>query len=112
MDALYDGTLAQCEQTKIRPMAWSAQGGGKIYGDSESAVRIRKVCDQIRHQYSDASDDALVTAWVMNHPSRPVVITGSNQLARIESQAKAAGLALERQDWYALWSAATGKAVP
>ncbi|MCB1242460.1 MAG: aldo/keto reductase [Akkermansiaceae bacterium] len=113
MDALDDGTLAQCEQSRIRPMAWSPLGGGRLFDpNNESGVRIRKCMDEMRGRYGDAEDDALAFAWVMAHPSKPVPIIGSNQEKRIRSQASAAGIKMERQDWYALWSAAKGHGVP
>lgn len=112
MDALYDGTLAQCEQGKFRPMAWSVLGGGGLFGDSEQATRLGAAFDEMRERYDGAGNDALATAWVMAHPSKPLAISGSNKIARIESQAKAAGIKMERQDWYTLWSAAKGQPIP
>ncbi|MDF1816574.1 MAG: aldo/keto reductase [Verrucomicrobiales bacterium] len=112
MDALYDGTLTLCEQLGIRPMAWSVLGGGGLFGDSEQAVRIRNAFDEMRDRYDGAGDDALATAWVMAHPSRPLSITGSNKLERIESQVAAAHIEMDRQDWYTLWSAAKGCPIP
>ena len=112
MNALYDGTLSQCEQHKIRPMGWSVLGGGQLFDGSETAERIHQTCDDIREKYNGAADDALATAWVMAHPSRPLAITGSNKIERIESQAEAADIQLERQEWYALWTAAKGHPIP
>lgn len=112
MEALYDGTLTLCEKEKIRPMAWSVLGGGGLFDGSERAKRIGDAFDAMRERYDGAGNDALATAWVMAHPSRPLAITGSNRISRIESQARAAAIDLERQDWYALWSAAKGHPVP
>lgn len=113
MDALQNGTLAQCEQRRIRPMAWSPLGKGAFFDPAnEAATRVRQCMDEMRGRYDGADDDALAFAWVMAHPSRPVPIIGSNRGERIRSQAKAAGIRLERQDWYALWSAAQGHGVP
>lgn len=113
MDALYDGTLSQCEQHHIRPMAWSVLGGGQLFdAKNEAGKRIRKACDKIRDRYDGAGDDALATAWVMAHPSKPLAISGSNKLERIESQAQAASIDMDRQDWYELWSAAKGHPIP
>ena len=112
MDALTDGTLAQAEQRRFRPMAWSPLAGGAIFSDEPAAVRVRRCMDEMRHRYGGADDDALAFAWVMAHPSRPVTIIGSNQPDRIRSQASAATIALERQDWYVLWEAAQGVSVP
>lgn len=112
MDALYDGTLSQCEQRKILPMAWSVLGGGSLFEENEQSTRIRAALDDMREKYDGAGNDALATAWVMAHPSRPLAITGSNKLDRIESQAQAAAIQMDRQDWYALWSAAKGHPIP
>lgn len=113
MDALYDGTLAQCEQRGVRPMAWSPLAGGRLFDpQNEAAVRVRRCMDGLRDKYDGAADDALAFAWVMAHPSRPVTIIGTNQPDRIRSQARASQIRLDRQDWYALWEAAQGHSVP
>ena len=113
MNAMDDGTLAQCEQARIRPMAWSPLGGGKLFDSKDAAaVRVRECMAAIREHYDGADDDALAFAWVMAHPSRPHTILGTNQERRIRSQAKAAQLNMSRQDWYALWEAAKGHPVP
>ena len=113
MDALYDGTLSQCEQRGIRPMAWSPLGGGRLF-DSENVAgrRVRQCMAQLRDKYDGADDDALAFAWVMAHPSQPVTIIGTNRADRIRSQAQASQIQLERQDWYALWEAAKGHSIP
>ena len=113
MDALYDGTLTQAEQLRVRPMAWSPLAGGKLFdADDEAAQRIREKMDEISPKYGDAGYDALAFAWVMAHPSQPATIIGSNQWKRIQSQASASAIELDRQDWYALWSAAKGHPIP
>lgn len=113
MDALHDGTLAQCEQRGIRPMAWSPLAGGRLFDpENAAAIRVRECMAKIRDKYHGADDDALAFAWAMAHPSRPVAIIGSNRPDRIRSQAQAAQILLERQDWYALWEAAKGHSIP
>ncbi len=113
MGTLYDGTLAQLEKARVRPMAWSPLAGGRLFdSDNEASVRIRECMDDMRDRYDGAGDDALAFAWVMNHPSRPVTIIGTNKEDRIRSQASAADIKLDRQDWYALWSAAKGCPIP
>ena len=42
--------------------------------------------------------------------SLPVI--GTNKIDRLEAAAKAATIKLEREDWYALWTAAKGHGIP
>lgn len=113
MSALYDGTLAQAERTRTRPMAWSPLAGGSIFDpENKAASRIRECMDKMKDRYDGADYDTLAFAWVMAHPSGPVPIIGTNKVDRIRSQAKAGDIKMERQDWYALWEAAQGTSVP
>ncbi len=110
---LDDGSLAQCEKHRVRPMAWSPLGGGALFDpDNAVAVRIRQCLEGMRHKYDGARDDALAFAWVMAHPSRPIPILGSKRAERIRSTSKAAAINLQHEDWYALWQAAQGHPVP
>lgn len=113
MQAMYDGTLNQCEQYNIRPMAWSVLAGGELFNpENEASTRIHQVATELSEKYDNASIEALVTAWVMALPSQPIAIVGSNQLKHIHTQAKAASIKLDRNDWYSFWTAATGNSVP
>lgn len=111
--ALDGGTLAQCEQKHTRPMAWSPLGGGRLFDPSnEAGQRVRQCMAGLRDKYDGADDAALAFAWIMAHPSKPLVILGSNRPERIRSTAQAASIQLDRQDWYALWQASHGYPVP
>jgi predicted oxidoreductase len=63
-------------------------------------------------RYGGAGPDALAHAWVLAHPSQPLSILGTNKPERVASSARADGLSLEREDWYALWEAAQGRRIP
>ncbi|MFT5857492.1 MAG: putative oxidoreductase [Verrucomicrobiales bacterium] len=113
MDALYDGTLAQAEQLRRRPMAWSPLAGSRLFDPEDAAAkRITTCMDGIRAKYHGADNAALAFAWIMAHPSKPIPVIGTNQIERIRSTAEATAIKLERQDWYALWEAAKGHSVP
>jgi len=113
MDPLYDGTFDQCQQKKVRPMAWSPLGGGSLFSDQEGpAKRLRDKLAELSSKYGDAPVDALVYAWILAVPANPTVILGTNKLERIASGAQGGGIALEREDWYAIWEAAKGQSVP
>lgn len=112
MDALYDGTLDQCQGQNAHPMAWSPLGGGRLLsGNDEVSTRTRAALTRIGKEYQ-ASVDQMAIAWVAMLPSRPQVVIGTNQPARIREAALAANLVLHREHWYALWEAAQGRSVP
>lgn len=113
MAPLYDGTFDQCQQKKIRPMAWSPLGGGALFRDQDGAAkRIRDTLLELSPKYDGAPLDALVYAWILAVPARPTIILGTNKLTRIIDGAKGASIELDREDWFAIWEAAKGESVP
>lgn len=113
MDPIFDGTADQCQRHRVNPMAWSPLGQGRLMRtDDAAAVRVQATCAQLAAKYGDATVDQLAYAWIMAHPSRPLPIVGSNKIARVESALRAAEIVLEREDWYALWTAAQGRNIP
>lgn len=112
MGAITDGTLDQCQASGSRPMAWSPLAGGRLLaGEDAAAVRTRAELARIGAEYG-CSAEQVALAWVAALPSGPQVVIGTNQLSRIRAAAASAGLRLERQHWYELWTAAQGRSVP
>jgi predicted oxidoreductase len=113
MDPMNDGTLQQCERLRVRPMAWSPLGGGRLFREGdEPAARIRAACREISLRYDHAPPEALAIAWIMAMPAAPMVVVGSNKVERIRAAAKATSIRLDRADWYRLWEAAQGRRIP
>ncbi len=110
---LQDGTLAQCQQLKMPPMAWSPLGGGAL---STSAaphwVRVREVATAIGQRYDGASAELVALAWLLRHPARVMPVLGTGKTERIAELVQAELLQLDRQDWFELWSASAGRDVP
>lgn len=112
MDAIYDGTLDQCQLHDTHPMAWSALAGGKLLTATDpDAVRTRAKLDEIAKAHG-ATPEQIALAWVAALPSRPQVVIGTNRPSRIREAAKSSAIQLERQQWYELWEAARGRTVP
>lgn len=107
-----DGTLDQCQELGIIPMAWSPLGGGNIFGetDDERILRIRAVAEMLATKYN-SSPDVVLLSWLMQHPSNIIPVLGTSKAERIQSALTAAGLQLEREEWYMLWRASTGKEI-
>ncbi len=112
-DPIFDGTFDQCQELRLHPMAWSPTGGGRLFkADDAAAIRLRAVMTFLSAKYGGATADALCYAWILAHPSAPLVVTGTNKIARLQSLAAGEAITLEREDWYALTEAARGDGIP
>jgi predicted oxidoreductase len=110
MDAIYDGTLEQCQGWGIHPMAWSPLA--KLVGSEDpAAVRTHAALARLGAEYG-ATAEQMAVAWVAALPSAPQVVIGTNRIERIWEAAAADRLTLERQHWYELWEAAQGRKIP
>ena len=94
-------------------VVWSPLGGGRlISGHDETSIRLHAKAAKLGIKYDMATIDQLAYAWILAHPSQPIPVIGTNKIERIQSVAKAETIKLEREDWYALWEAATGHPIP
>ena len=113
MDSMDDGVLDQCQRLRILPMAWSPFAGGQLFStENPASDRIRAAAAEISVRHGGATLEQLALAWIMAHPSRPIPVLGTNQPDRIRAAAKAASIKMDRQDWFALWTAAKGHRIP
>ncbi len=112
MDALDDGTLDQAQALGLRPMIWSPLGGGRLFsGDDAQTLRVREAMTSIAARLG-ISLATLAYAWILRHPSRPHPITGSGRLEGLREAVAALDVTLDAEDWYAIWTASKGHAVP
>ncbi|MFT5588450.1 MAG: putative oxidoreductase [Bradyrhizobium sp.] len=106
--ALDDGTLDQAQRLRCAPMIWSALAGGRLFGEPDvQAVRVRAVLARIAAVYA-VSPAVIAIAWVLRHPSRPLVLTGSGRIAAIAEAVAATQVVLTRAEWFAILAASTG----
>ena len=111
--ALFDGTLDQAQRHRFRPMAWSPLGGGRLFAeDDDAAMRVREVMTDLAPKYGNASPMELALAWVLAHPSGPVVAIGTSRIDRLSVMVQATAIKLDRHDWYELYQAASGFRIP
>jgi predicted oxidoreductase len=113
MDPMTDGVFDQAQRLRFRPMAWSPLARAALMDPQQEAVsRIHTACARISEKYGNATVDQLAYAWILAHPTAPIPILGTHKLERIQAAARAATLTLDREDWYALWTAAKGHSIP
>ena len=112
LEPLHDGTLDQCQRLSVAPMIWSALAGGRLFSEqSAQAERLRTTLNGLADQYG-VSAGTIAYVWALQHPSRPVVLTGSRRIAAAQEAVAATQLRLAPEHWFAIWTASTGNNVP
>ncbi|WP_037087642.1 aldo/keto reductase [Rhizobium sp. CF080] len=105
--AFTNGDLAYLQERGIAPMAWSPLGGGSLFKNESLMSVLERIAAE---QGVDAT--AVAVAWLLAHPAAILPVLGTNNLARIATIADAAKVTIDRQTWFELYTAATGKQVP
>ncbi len=108
---LLDGTLDQCQQLRIKPMAWSCLAGGKMFTGAEYQP-LRDELKLIQQETGAETIEQLIYAWILQLPSQPLPIIGSGKIERVRSSAASAQITLDRQQWFRIRKAALGYDVP
>lgn len=107
-----DGSLDRRIETGTPPMAWSPLGGGRLLtGDDPVAVRVRTALEDVGQKYGIGPDQTAY-AWLAAHPAKICVVLGTNRIERIAPAVAALDVTLDVQDWFEIWTAATGEDVP
>jgi len=107
------GVLDYCRLHDITVQPWSPFQFGPIRGVFFGNERYRDLeakLEALSGAYG-ADSTALALAWVLRHPAKMQAVIGTMSTDRLASCAKAAQLALSREDWYALFLAA-GNTLP
>ncbi|CAH0134599.1 oxidoreductase [bacteria symbiont BFo1 of Frankliniella occidentalis] len=108
---LLDGTLDQCQQLRIKPMAWSCLAGGKMFTGAEYQP-LRDELKLIQQETGAETIEQLIYAWILQLPSQPLPIIGSGKIERVRSSAASTQITLNRQQWFRIRKAALGYDVP
>ncbi|MBP3139241.1 aldo/keto reductase [Aliivibrio fischeri] len=112
-EVAHDGTLDQLQMNRIKPMAWSCLAGGEILsGQSEQAIRVRNVLEELKEEVGAQSIDQVIYAWVRKLPSNPLPIIGSGKIERVKAAVDAMNIELTREQWYRVWVESKGHGVP
>ena len=108
-DAFTNGDIAFLQERGIPPMAWSPLGGGSLMVGGNTALT-----DELKRAAEETGTDsaAVAVAWLLAHPARIVPVLGTNRLDRIAALADALKVGMDRQTWFALYTAALGHEVP
>lgn len=113
MKPLQDGTLDQCQERRIAPMAWSPLGGGRIFAPTNDREGyLQQTLQKVGEELDDAALDQVAIAWLLQHPATIIPVLGTGRIERVRSAVEAANLAMTRQQWFRIWQASAGHEVP
>lgn len=108
--AMHNGSLDQMLQKEITPMCWSPLGS-VFREETASTQRIKKTLETLTNKYN-ATEDQLLLAWILQHPSGIHPVIGTTNPERIKNSVRAIKIDLELQDWFELLVACQGHKVP
>jgi predicted oxidoreductase len=119
-DCFTDGTLDQCLEKEITPLAWSPLGGGTLADGAKRVLPsqegfqtagVVKMLDEIAAARG-VSRMVVALAWLLKHPAKIIPIIGSTNPKRVREAVGAAELDLTYEEWYRLLTAALGEPLP
>lgn len=116
VDSLHNGTLDQCQQHKMMPIAWCPLGGVaySAWGNTFTIEDEQRIENELALQAEkyDCLPWQVILAWILLHPAGIFPIIGSTNPQRIAAAKLALDLDYSREDWYRLFEARNGESVP
>ena len=120
LDCFTDGTLDQCLERTVTPMAWSPLAQGRVgtgqvpkpdAPDREHQLAILAALDLAAAQFG-CDRSVIALAWLLRHPAGIVPVVGSAKPENIRNAALAADIEMDRDTWYRILLAARGVKLP
>lgn len=108
--AMHDGSLDHMMLNNIQPMSWSPLGY-VFKEDTEQTRRIHKQLGTLLDKYN-ATEDQLLLAWILKHPSNIIPVVGTTTKQRLKDTYAATKINLELEDWFLILVACQGHKVP
>ncbi|QMU80375.1 aldo/keto reductase [Streptacidiphilus sp. PB12-B1b] len=108
-------TLEHCMAHGVRLQAWGALAQGRFTGRQETpAERAAAGLVASLAEAKGTTPETILLWWLQRHPARIAPVVGSARPERIRACADAARREpeLTHEEWYGLWIAARGEALP
>ncbi len=110
-----DGTLEYCRLKDIIVQAYSPLAKGALTpaaADADEGVKRAAGTVAAMAKKKGVPPEAILAAWILRHPAgiRPVI--GTTRPDKIKASAQATFAELTREEWYELYLAGRGKALP
>ncbi len=107
------GALDYCRLNDITIQAWSPLQYGMFKGvfiDNPDFPEMNKVLGELANQYN-VTKAAIAIAWILRHPAKMQVISGTMNPAHLTEMAEACKISLTHEEWYRLYLS-SGKFLP
>ena len=99
------GMFDLLQKFNVHPMFWSPLNGGNIFtSNDENVVNLRLVLERIAQKHN-TSTDTIVYAWLLKHPVKGIVISGTQKISRLQNAINALQINLELEEWYEIYLA-------
>ncbi len=105
------GLIEYCQLHNISIQAWSPFGYGFFEGsfiDNDNFWELNQTMQHIANKYN-VSKTAIATAWILRHPAKMQVISGTTKLNRLKEIKSGIDVTLTREEWYQLYLSAGNK---
>ena len=102
------GVLDYCRLNNITVQTWSPLQYGFFDGcfiDSEKHPELNAALERIAEKYG-VSKTTVAIAWILRHPAKMQVVTGTTNCSRLADCIKATEITLERSEWYDIYKSA------
>lgn len=102
------GVLDFCRLENITIQPWSPMQYGFFEGcfvDNEKFPELNEVLGRLGDKYN-VSKTTIAVAWLLRHPAKMQVVTGTTNSVRLKDSFKAAEITLTREEWYEIYKAA------
>lgn len=113
-----EGLLEHCQMEHVQLQAWSPLARGlftsQLTGSEPDHVRETALLVQQLAEQNGTTPEAIVLAWLMRHPAKiqPVIGTANPDRIRACRDAVEQAEKMTREQWYALFIASRGVALP
>jgi len=111
-----EGTIEYCRLHNITLQSWGSLAWGMLSGREprQPSAKITKAAAIISEMAKQKGVDveALLVAWILRHPANIQAIIGTTRPERIKAACRGADFSLTREEWYELYIAGRGEALP
>lgn len=108
-----NGNMEFFQKENIVPLSWSPLAGGKLFNpQTNTEITLTNTIKEIGEELGTDKIDQVALAWLLAHPSGIIPILGSGKIDRIKSAIHSENHTMNLEQWFKIYTAATGSELP